>query len=419
MNEIEVFQRLGLALAIGLLLGLERGWHGRSENEGERAAGIRTFALTGLLGGLSGWLSALSAPVVLVAAFLGLAALIAVGYVARLRKDDDVGLTTEVALLLTFALGAASVLGDMAPPAAVAVVATLLLSMKARLHGWVAQMRSLELDALLRLALISVVVLPFLPNEGFGPGGALNPYELWWAVVIVAGLSFLGYLAVRLGGADLGMTLTGLFGGLASSTSTTLALARLVKGRSSLAPLAAAGIVIAGSVSFLRILLLVAIFRPALVPPLAWPMGVMAAVGLAGALSIHLLRGDRKDRPEEIGGISNPLDLKAALSFGLILAIVVLAVHYLDRWLGTGGVYVGAALSGLTDVDALTISVSNLVEGDFTAKNGAVAIFIAASVNTVVKGVISAIAGTPRLGFMVLSVYALVLATGAASLWLF
>lgn len=418
MNDIEVFQRLGLALAIGLLLGLERGWHGRSEDEGARAAGIRTFALAGLLGGLSAWLSTLSAPIVLVAAFLGLAGLIAVGYIARLKRDDDVGLTTEVALLLTFSLGAASVLGDMAPPAAVAVVATLLLSMKARLHGWVAQVRRLELDALLKLALISVVILPFLPNEGFGPGGVLNPYELWWAVVVVAGLSFLGYVAVRLGGADLGMTLTGLFGGLASSTSTTLALARLVRGRTSLVPLAGAGIVIAGSVTFLRILLLVAIFRPALVPALAWPMGAMAAVGLAGALSVRLLGGGRRDRAEEVGGLSNPLDLKAALSFGLILAIVVLAVHYLEGWLGTGGVYFAAALSGLTDVDALTISVSKLVEGDLAAENGAVAIFIAASVNTVVKGAISAVAGTARLGLTVLSVYALVLAAGAASLWL-
>ena len=231
MEDLELFRRFGLALAIGLLLGLERGWHRREAGEGRRIAGIRTFALAALLGALSAWLVTRTAPVVLAAALAGLAALLVVGYAVRGRSDDDLGLTTEVALLLTFALGAAAVLGEMAPTAAMAVVAAFLLSMKARLHDWVARIRQLELDALLKLAVISVVILPVLPNAGYGPGGALNPYELWWAVVVVAGLSFFGYVAMRLGSADLGLALTGLFGGLSSSTSTTLALARIVRGR--------------------------------------------------------------------------------------------------------------------------------------------------------------------------------------------
>ena len=148
----------------------------------------------------------------------------------RLKEDDDVGLTTEVAFLLAFSLGAASVLGEMAAAAAIAVVAALLLSMKTRLHRWVAEIERLELEAILKLALISVVILPLLPDQGYGPGATLNPYQLWWAVVIVAGLSFFGYAAIRLGGASLGILVTGLFGGLASSTSTTLALSRLVRG---------------------------------------------------------------------------------------------------------------------------------------------------------------------------------------------
>ncbi|MEE4120535.1 MAG: DUF4010 domain-containing protein [Paracoccaceae bacterium] len=418
MDDIEIFRRLGLALAIGLLLGLERGWHGRDEAEGRRISGIRTFTLAGLLGGLAAWLADLTAPIVLAVALAALAALLAVSYVVRLRIDDDLGLTTEVALLLTFALGAASVLGAMAPAAAVAVVAALLLSMKARLHRWVAHIRQLELEALLKLALISVVVLPLLPNTGYGPGGVLNPYELWWAAVVVAGLSFFGYAAVRLGGAGLGIPLTGLFGGLASSTSTTLALARLVKARAAIAPLAAAGILVAGSVTFLRILVLVAVFEPSLVLPLAWPMGVMAATGCVGALLVFTRSDMGPGASDAVEGIANPLELTAALSFGAVLAVVLLAVHYLDLWLGTGGVYAGAALSGITDVDALTISVAKLVGDDLAAASGAIAIFIAVSVNTAVKGAISAVAGSARLGLLVVPIYAAVIAVGAAAVWL-
>lgn len=229
MAETDIFLRLGLALAIGLLLGLERGWHGRTAAEGDRIAGIRTFALTGLLGGVSAWLATVTTPVFSALAMLALGGLLAVSYWVRLRSDDDLGLTTEIALLLTFALGVAAVTGPMAPTAAVAVVAALLLSMKPTLHRWVRQIERFELEALFKLALISVVVLPLLPNQGYGPGQVLNPYLLWWAVVFVAGLSFVGYIAIRVLGARLGILATGLFGGIASSTATTLALSRLVR----------------------------------------------------------------------------------------------------------------------------------------------------------------------------------------------
>lgn len=418
MTEADIFMRLGLALAIGLLLGLERGWHGRTEAEGDRIAGIRTFALTGILGGVSGWLADVTTPVFPALAMLALGGLLAVSYWVRLREDDDLGLTTEIALLLTFTLGIASVLGEMAPTAAIAVVAALLLSMKPTLHRWVGQIERLELEALFKLALISVVVLPLLPDQGYGPGEVLNPYELWWAVVIVAALSFVGYLAIRIAGARFGILATGLFGGLASSTSTTLALSRLVRAKSSLAPIASAGIVVAGSVTFLRILVLVAVFEPALVTPLAWPMAAMAATGLIGAGLIHVFANGDRNSHDEIPSVGNPLELATALGFGAVLAVVLIAVHYLRTWLGTEGVYAAAALSGITDVDALTISVSRLVGQDLPAANGAIAIFIAASVNTVVKAGISLVAGDSGLGLRVGVVYLAAIAAGGLCLWL-
>jgi len=418
MDEFELFTRLALALAIGLLFGLERGWHGRGESPGERSAGIRTFALTGLLGGVAGWLATLTAAIVLGFAFLGLAALVAVGYRVQMAARHDLGMTTEIALLLAFGLGAASVLGQMAPAAVVAVLATLLLSMKTRLHDWVARIEQLELDALLKLAVLSVVVLPLLPDRGFGPGGTLNPYEIWWAVVIVAGLSFFGYLSIRLAGARIGVLATGLFGGLASSTSTTVALARLARQNEALVPMAATGIVLAGTVTFLRILLLAAVFEPRLVAPLLLPIGLMAAVGAAGVLTVYLATRPRGDASGGTEGLQNPLELTAALVFGAVLAVVILATHYLEGWLGARGVYVAAALSGVTDVDAMTISVARLVGVDIAVQTGTVAVVITASVNTAVKGALSRIAGTSRLGRMVLLCYGAVLAAGVAAILL-
>jgi len=417
MDETEIFARLGLALAIGLLLGLERGWHERQHSEGERIAGIRTFALTALLGGVAAWLSALTSPIVLAVALAALGALLAVSYFMQVKADADIGLTTEVALVLTFALGAASVLGEMAPPAAAAVVAAFLLTMKARLHSWVARIDRLELDAVLKLGLISVVVLPLLPDQGFGPGGALNPYQLWWAVVVVAGLSFLGYLGIRLAGPGLGILMTGLFGGLASSTSTTLVLARMARERPTLVPVAAAGIVVAGSITFLRILVLVGVFQPALLAPLWPPMAMMAATGLVGAALIHRLAASKAVAEDEVKGITNPLELKTALLFGAALTVVLLGVHYLRAWLGAAGIYAAAAVSGLTDVDALTISMARLTGEDLALETGMLAIFIAVSVNTMVKAIISLVAGTTGLGLRVGMVYAAIIAAGAAGLW--
>lgn len=420
MSTDDTLLRLGLALALGLLLGLERGWHGRKAPEGDRIAGIRTFALTGLFGGLSGWLATLTSPVFPALAIFVLGGLLMVSYWLRLRlrHDDDLGLTTEIALLLAFALGTAAVLGAMLPATAAAVVVALLLSTKRVLHGWIEQIKWLELEAVFKLALISAVILPVLPDEGFGPGAVLNPHQIWLAVVIVAGLSFAGYVAIRVAGARAGLLVTGLFGGLASSTSTTLVLSRLAQGHSELAPAAAAGIVLSGSVTFLRILALVAVFQPMLLAPLAVPMAIMAATGLVGAGLIQRGVGGGQETPQTIDSPGNPLELATALGFGLILAVVLVALHYLRGWLGTGGVYTGAALSGVTDVDALTISVSRLVGADLAVQSGARAIFIAASVNTVVKGGISLIAGNKALGHRVIAAYTGVLAAGGLGFWL-
>ncbi|MDR9394690.1 MAG: MgtC/SapB family protein [Roseovarius sp.] len=415
MDETDLLRRLGLALAIGLLFGLERGWSARRRPEGGRIAGLRTFALAGLLGGICGWLATITTPVVLGFAFLGVAMLVSVSYAIRLQQDDDRGLTTEIALLVAFGLGAGAVLGDMPTTAAAAVLAAALLALKTTLHRWVKHLRRFELMAVLQLAVISVVVLPVLPDRGFGPGGVLNPHAIWWAVILVAGLSFAGYAAMRLAGDRLGAIITGLFGGLASSTPTTLALARRARAQPPLAPVLSVGIVLAGAVTFLRITILAALFAPALLDRLAVPMACMALAGLGGAglIFASLSPEAQKDRATP-PPISNPLGLEAALLFGLLLAAVLLGTHYLRQWFGDAGVYTAAALSGITDVDAITISLARIAETGIAVRTAAIGIFVATGVNTLIKAAITlAVAGWPA-GWRVMAAHGASLATGAA-----
>ncbi len=418
MDELEIFKRLGLALAIGLLFGFERGWHTRDRSGGIRVAGIRTFALMGLFGGMSGWLAKLVGPFILGFLFVGYAAVVAASYWLSTRQEKDYGITTEIAELLVFALGVAAVLGDMAPVAAAGVVATALLAVKSVLHRWIQHMERFELTAAIELAIISVVMLPLLPDTGYGPGGVLNPYALWWAVVLVAGLSFSGYIAIRLAGPQVGTLITGLLGGLASSTATTLAFSRIARRAEAIGPVLAVGVVLAGSVTFLRIIVIAAAFNRPLAGMLAIPMVAMAAVGLAGALVLRFAEPPSGASNPDVREIANPLELGMALKFGAFLAVVVVATRYFQDWFGTGGVYAVAALSGLTDVDALTISVARMTGADLTLRAATGAIVTAASVNTVVKAGIALVVGGPAIGRRVIGIYLAVLAAGGVAVWL-
>src|SRR5690606_13712682 len=184
MNDFDLFSRVGLALAIGLMVGFERGWQSRAESEGRRVAGIRTFALLGLAGGIVGALSdELDGPFAALA-FVAVTALVIVAHLGRLRMGTDYGMTTQIAAVATFALGLLAVLGDVAIAAAAGVVMTALLASKTLLHRWIARINRLELSAAIQLLIISVVLLPVLPDRGFGPGEVINPYTLWWIVVL-------------------------------------------------------------------------------------------------------------------------------------------------------------------------------------------------------------------------------------------
>ena len=267
MNPLqEQLYLLVTALALGLLIGAERGWEEREAEEGKRIAGFRTYGLIGLTGGVCGLLTQTPNTHMLDVGFLGVVSLLAVAYLANVQRD--VGITSLVAGLLTFALGALATLGHVIPAVVSAVVTTLLLGYKPQLHHLLKTLNQNELQATLRLLLISVVVLPLLPNQGFGPWKALNPYEIWWMVVLIASISFSGYFAMKFVGERKGILLTSLFAGLASSTALSLHFARLAQSRPDLTTYLAAGILIACGTMLPRMAIIACLINPALFPAL-------------------------------------------------------------------------------------------------------------------------------------------------------
>lgn len=395
-ENLEILERLGVALALGLLIGLERGWERRELPEGERVAGFRTFGLISLLGGVTVLLAPNSRALLFASVAAVLGVVVAAGYWRESERSKDIGLTTTVAELLAFALGALAGEGDLMAAASTAVVVTLLLGFKPELHGLVARIERPELLATLRLLLISVVLLPILPNHGFGPWQAINPYRIWWMVVLVAGISYVGYFGIKLLGGERGVLATGLFGGMVSSTVVAASFSRLGRNRPESRELLATGVVIASATMFPRMLLIVAAVAPDLVVPLLAPLITASAVAFATAA--FYARASSHQPIPEAGELEprNPLDLKMAVQFGLLLSTIMILVKAVSEWMGERGLYALAAVSGLAEVDAITLAVAAMSKHqEATIAVATLAILITAAVNTVVKAIlVNAICGT-------------------------
>jgi uncharacterized membrane protein (DUF4010 family) len=401
------------ALAVGLVLGTERGWEQRAEAEGTRPAGLRTFTLTALLGGVAGQLPPAAAAAVLAIAAAALCGFMALVYWQARRLEHDLGITTVVALLLALALGALAGFGEPLAAVAVAVVAALILYLKPLLHGWLARIEPRELVAGLQLLLISAVVLPLLPNRGMGPFAALNPFAIWLFVVLLSGLSFLGYLLTKLLGARRGIALAALCGGLVSSTAVTLTFARAARDTPGAARALAAGIVAASTIMLGR----VAAITVAANLPLAIRLGPALATMLAVSLliALGLLRHGAAAAPAS-PIFPNPFELRPALQMGALITAVMLLSKALYALIGDAGLWTVAAISGLADVDAITISAAQLGAEDAAMRAAAVAILVAVAANTIVKGVMVAAIERGRAAVTVALAYLLTLLAGAAVL---
>lgn len=407
---------LGAALAVGLLIGLERGWRDRDLPDGGRIAGLRTFALTGLLGGVLGSLLPNFGPWPLLAGVLGLALILAVSYAQAAKLSGNLSATTAVASLLTLVLGAFAVHGSASLALAVAVIVMVLLDLKPALHGGLRLIEHRELRAALQLLVLSVVILPGLPDVGWGPYQAINPYQLWWAVILIAGLSLVGHFAMRLTGAQRGIVWTGLLGGLASSTAATLTLARYTQKNPSLAAAATAGALSACGVMFFRMTVLLAVLRQTLLAS----FGIFLVVTGGTLLGWGLWQGRRLARGGDGDAAMQtltPFDLGTALGFGAFLAVMAVLVPLTQEWVGTGGIYLLSAISGTVDVDAIVISLAHMHgSGGLSVETTVLALSMATLANMLTKVTIAwSTAGSP-MGRPLLRGYAIGLLAGGLAL---
>lgn len=406
---------LAAALAIGAVIGLERGWQRREVEEGGRVAGLRTFILIGLAGGITGAVGVRLDGLPVAVGLGALAGLLMLGYRRRLRVDADRGITTDVAALVTFLLGVLASVDSPLLAVAGGVVTAAVLGFKPPLHALLRRVDGAELRAILQLALITAVVLPLLPDQGYGPWQTLNPRTLWIMVVLISGIGFVGHFAVRLAGARRGILFTGLFAGLASSTALTLTLSRAARGQPVYQPVFAAAVVMASTTMFPRILVLVGAIRPemlaGLIPPVALMTGVGALVSLGLAYGARSVAGESAQTP-----MQQPFELATALRFALLLAAVMLAGEALRRYAGDAGIYALALVSGLTDVDAITLSLSGMAADGLNTTVAERGIVIAAMANTAVKMGLAMVIGRGRMGALVGAGLGAVIAIG--TLWI-
>jgi uncharacterized membrane protein (DUF4010 family) len=347
--ELASLPRYVVALAIGLLMGLER------ERNPAAKAGLRTFALTALLGVLTAHLATALGELWLVAAGLLLVGgMMIAAYLHDPQQDGDPGTTTVAALMLCYGLGVLVWHDDIQLAVMLGIAATILLYFKPELRGLSQHMSRRDLLSILQFSVLALIVLPLLPNQNYGPYGALNPHQIWWMVVLIAGVGLAGYAALRLVGQQRGAVMLGLLGGLVSSTATTLAFSRHARASDAMLPVSVIVIVLANLVVLVRLGVLATVLAPGVLVQLA-PLlaGGLIAGGLGAAYGVYRLRPQGELPALAMG---NPTELRPALGFGLMYGVVLLAAAWLSDWLGNRGLYAVALVSGLTDVDAITLS---------------------------------------------------------------
>jgi uncharacterized membrane protein (DUF4010 family) len=412
MDTTTLFYRFGVALAIGLLVGLQREY-AKGGSDREIFAGERTLALMGLVGCTAAMVAdVLDSAWAFIGIFLAQSGLVAIAHFVDARRGK-VGLTTEVAALMTTLAGALCYWDYLPLAVALAVATTVLLSLKVEMDTFVRRITREDIYATLKFAVITAIVLPVLPNREIvdtPPFDVLNPYKIWLMVVFISGISFLSYVLVKVVGSRHGIGLTGLLGGLASSTALTLSFSQRSQRQSGLAKPFALAIMVAWTVMFSRVVIEVAALNPALLGVLWLPMAASAVAGLG--YSVYLYFSQRTDEAGEVE-VSNPFELGPAIKFGLIYAAILLVSKAAQMYLGNAGLYLSSVLSGLADMDAITLSVAELSRaGDLTLSVGARAIVLAAMSNTVVKGGIVLTGGSRTLRRALLPGFVLMLVAG-------
>ena len=402
MDFESLLSRLALALGIGLLIGLERGWRQREAEPGTRTAGIRTFAISGLLGGIAGAIAQVSSDpagigrgIVLAVSFIAYSAVITVFCREENRAEGTFSATTAVAGMLTFSLGAYAVVGDERIAAATAVAAAGLLAIREELHGWVANITWPELRSGLLLLAMTFIGLPIVPDDPIGPFGGVNPREVWIIAIILACVSFIGYAAVKYLGATHGVLLAAAAGGLVSSTAVTVANARRAAADEGSPQLLAAGASVATAISFLRVFALAAVLQPKLLLLMGPALIAAAALAIGFALITVWWRIAGAQQAQEVE-FRNPFGFWSVVGFAVFLGLIIVLGRAVGESFGAAGAIAGAVVVGLVDVDSVTISMSRLAPATLSLDSAAYAILAAVASDTVSKIAIGAMIGRGR-----------------------
>lgn len=424
MDIENLLSHFAVALGIGLLIGIERGWRLREEAAGSRTAGVRTFTIIGLLGGAIGMIAESAgtplSPAGGVILGLGFMAF-AITFVMMCRDenlaDKSYSATTAIAGMLTFALAAYAMIGDMRAAAAAAVATVCILALRTPLHEWLTRINENEIRSALILLAMTFIALPIMPNDPIGPFGGVKPREIWLIAIVLAGVSFAGYVAVKMLGARHGTLLAAAAGGLVSSTAVAASNAKRAAAGEGTPRLLAAGVALATAVSFARVIAIVAVLKPDLLRLIAPPLVVAVAIATAYALITTYWRKGEKDEDQTVK-FRNPFGFWSVIGFAVLLAAIVLAGRVLGESLGAAGAIIGALALGLADVDAVTVSMANLTPEPLSLQNATLAIFAAVVSNNLSKIAIGAVVGRGVFAVEIAAMAFLCFAGGAVAFWL-
>ncbi|MBN2413237.1 MgtC/SapB family protein [candidate division KSB1 bacterium] len=412
MEHYSIFYRFGVALIIGFLVGLQREYAFKHQGK-ELAAGVRTFSLISLIGCTAAMMTSLTEsplPFIAIISILGL--LVTVNYFIQAWRGES-GLTTEVAALMTALAGALVYWNNMALGVALAVTTTILLSFKLELHSFARHLTKPDIFSTLKFAVISVIILPVLPNKVYGPEpfNIFNPYKIWLLIVFISGISFIGYILIKIIGPRKGISLTGLLGGLASSTAVTLSFTQRSRDNTTLAKPFALAILIAWTVMFARVLILVAAINSSMMKLLWIPLTASMFAGLI--YCFYLYRAQHYDAEKEHVSFSNPFELGPAIKFGILFTLILFVSKAAQIYMGSIGLYFASIVAGLADVDAITLSVAKLSQGSQGISHiiAVRAVVFACVANTFVKGVIVLIGSDAGLKRAILPGFLLMMAT--------
>ncbi|MEX1111745.1 MAG: MgtC/SapB family protein [Chthoniobacterales bacterium] len=395
----ELLKALLVSASLGALLGLERQWSGQRENpKADTIAGARTFALWGALGTLCAWFSREHHEGFFLAGFIAMVVLVSLFLFRRAQHDRDIGLTTGAVGLTTYLLGGLVFYDQVKTAVVVAVSLVVLLASKDWLHRLSSKFSRQDVYQALQFAAVTGIVLPLVPDRPYGPYDAFNPFNIWLMVVLVSGLGFAGYLAVRIFGEDRGLAMTGLLGGLASSTATTLAMSRQSRAQPETGRLCALAVVLACTVMLARVAILLGAVSPPLLGQTAPWLLLVALPGLAFAAWSWRHFQARTETVAAPAEVRNPLSLRIAIQFAILYALIVLLVRWAQAGFGGAGLYTASFLSGLTDLDAISLSLSQLQrDGDVGMDVATRAVLIAAGANSLLKAGMAVSLGSPAM----------------------